>query len=287
MKKITLIWLFCLAIALTGCVDKKVENIGNVVEIENVENVVEIEDAENYEWKLDVAWIVAQISFWALPTDRTLILDWYFEDHADHLNIAEWMREKWFTENETLPGNKVKFQWKVRFLDGAAGNHYYEVISIDNIENIWYTDSTWVKDILEWWNYCETDNDCAYILWECPFGCFVPLYKDFADIAWKVLDNYFEINDKSCVYGCLYMDKVICENYKCEMTVADDSDDIHVCSPLYKDPNFEENNTELACENISNPVCANDWKTYENDCYACTSKLVETYKFWKCEDNTK
>lgn len=210
-------WLLLFIFGLTWC--KKNENVEIDVD-ENTENEVEIENAEDYEWELKVAWIVAQISFWALSTDRTLVLDWHFEDHADHLNIAEWKREKWFSEGETLPGNKVKFQWKVRFLDGAAGNHYYEVVNIDNIENIWYTDSTWVKEILEWWNYCETDDDCAYVAWECPFGCYVTLYKDFADIAWKVVENYFDINGKSCVYSCLYMDKVVCENYKCTMTTT-------------------------------------------------------------------
>jgi len=205
------VWALSLVFMLAGCDNQK--EVNNEVETE-----VEVENANDYEWELDVVWIVSQISYWALSTDRTLILDWHFEDHADHLNIAEWKREDWFqSENETLPWNKVKFQWKVRFLDGAAGNHYYEVASIDNIENIWYTDSTWVKEILEWWNYCEVDDDCAYIAWECPFGCYVPLYKDFADIAWKVMENYFDINGKSCVYGCLYIDKVSCENYKCVM----------------------------------------------------------------------
>lgn len=211
-------WLLLFTFSLTWC--KKNENVEIDVD-DKTENWLEIENAEDYEWELEVVWIVSQISFWALPTDRTLILDWYFEDHADHLNIAEWKREEWFkSEGETLPGNKVKFQWKVKILDWAAGNHYYEVVSIDNIENIWYANSTWINEILEWWNYCEVDDDCIYIAWECPFGCYVPLYKDFADIAWKVMENYFDINGKTCVYNCLYMDKVVCENYKCTMAAA-------------------------------------------------------------------
>ena len=31
------------------------------------------------------------------------------------------------------------------------------------------------------------------------------------------MDNYFEINGKSCVYSCMYMNTVKCDNYKCVM----------------------------------------------------------------------
>lgn len=214
MRKITLLCLCSAFLFLVWC------NL-------NIQDNVDINETDqngwpNYEWELEIQWLAWEISFWGLESNRTLILSQFFEDHADHLTIDEWKREKRFkSEDEYLPWTKVKFKWYVQFLDWAAGNHYYDVINIDDIEVIGFMDSTWVKEFFESHNYCESDDDCAYIAWECPFGCYVPLYKDFADIAWKVMDHYFDINWKTCVYKCLYMDKVVCENYKCEMWTSE------------------------------------------------------------------
>jgi len=204
MKKIALIWLFLCCIIFSGCVKQQSwENWGFY--------------AEN----LIIQWAWPEISFEPTIEDWTLVLTRTFEDMSVHVFLTKWMWEKYLkTESDYLPWNKVNFKWQVEVLDWAAGNHYYNVKSIEKLEIVDYPADEEIKDLLDRYNYCETDDDCAYIAWECPFGCYVPLYKDFADIAWKVVENYFDINGKSCVYSCLYMDKVVCENYKCTMTTT-------------------------------------------------------------------
>lgn len=210
-----LVWALSLVFMFAGCNNQN--EINNISESE-VETEVVVENVNDYEWKLVIQWVGPEISMEPTVEEWTLVLRWNFEDHTDHVFLKEWIWEKLFEhENGYLPWNIVKFKWYVKPLDAAAGNHYYDVVSIEKLENIWYADSTWVKEILEWWNYCEVDDDCAYIVWECPFGCFVPLYKDFVDIAWKVMENYFGVNGKSCIYDCPYMDKAVCENYRCIM----------------------------------------------------------------------
>jgi hypothetical protein len=55
------------------------------------------------------------------------------------------------------------------------------------------------------------------------------------------------------------MNKAVCNDYKCKMIDAPAEADVHGCSPLYKDSNFEQKNPELACDDsIHAPVCAND-----------------------------
>lgn len=202
MKKITLIWLFFVAIILTGC--NKTANNQN--------------GWPNYEWELVIQWVGPEISFESTVDEWTLVLRWNFEYHTDHVFLRPWIWEDFFkSENEYLPGNTVKFKWYVTALDAAAGNHYYDVVNIDELKVSSYPDVNEIKDILESYSYCEIDDDCTYTMWECPFGCYVPFNKKFGEMTTKIMDNYFEINGKTCVYSCMYMNSVKCEDYKCVM----------------------------------------------------------------------
>ena len=202
MKKITLIWLFFVAIILTGC--NKTANNQN--------------GWPNYEWDLVIQWVGPEISFESTVDEWTLVLRWNFEYHTDHVFLKAWTWEGFFeSENEYLPWTTVKFKWDVTALDAAAGNHYYDVVNADELKVVSYPDVNEIKDILESYSYCEIDDDCTYATWECPFGCYVSFNKKFGEIPTKIMDNYFEINGKSCVYSCMYMNTVKCDNYKCVM----------------------------------------------------------------------
>jgi hypothetical protein len=81
----------------------------------------------------------------------------------------------------------------------------------------------------------------------------------YIDTAHMIVSNFVNHLEEHCVYGCVAMDKAVCKNYKCEMIDAPVEADVHGCSPLYKDPDFEQNNPELSCDDsIYDPVCAND-----------------------------
>ena len=272
MKKITLLWLLLSCFIFAWCGHKLWEN------------------ESYYEWELVVAWVWPEISFESTVKDWTLVLKWYFEDHSDHIFLNQWIWEKYFeNEFDYLPWNEVNFKWVVEFLDWAAGNHYYNVKSVEKLEVKKYPNADEIKNLFEWYNYCEADSDCGFFVWECPLWCYIPMNVKYIDIASNIVTNFVNhLWDERCVYSCLSMNKAVCNDYKCEMIDAPAEADVHGCSPLYKDSDFEQKNPELACDDsIHAPVCANDWKTYVNDCYACVEPLVETYTFWECETDSK
>ena len=241
----------------------------------------------NYNWELIIAWVGPEISFEPTVQEWTLVLKWYFEYHSDHIFLpAGTWEDKFIDEAEYLPWNTVKFVWYVTPLDAAAWNHYYEVINVDTLKVIDYPSEEEVKDLLNSYNYCESDSDCGYIGdssgYGYPFSCYIPLNKAFSDISNSIIHNYEAHHEQcDCIYNCMDSDKVICENYRCEIYDVEALEDVHGCWPLYKDLDFE------GCDDtVYDLVCANDWNTYRNDCFACIEPLVETYTFWQCENDS-
>ena len=263
MKKLITLWVFLSCLFLFWC--------------QNAQN-----GGPNYQWKLTIAWVWPEISFDSTVEEWTLVLKWYFEDHSDHIFLPAGSRENYFNEeSDYLPWNKVKFEWYLAPLDAAAWNHYYEVVNVDKLELINYPNTHEVKSLFDWYNYCEKDSDCWYFVWECPLGCYIPLNIKYIDVASNIVANFVKhLWDERCVYSCLLMNKAVCNDYKCEMIDAPAEADVHACWPNDKD-------SELSCDDgWYDLVCANDWKTYKNDCFACKEPLVETFTFGQCENDS-
>ncbi len=261
MKKLMTLWMFLLCLFLFWC--------------QNTQN-----GGPNYQWELTIAWVWPEISFEPAVEEWTLVIKWYFEDHSDHIFLPAGTREDKFTEqSDYLPWNKLKFEWYVTAFDAAAWNHYYEVVNVGKLELVSYPNVDEIKNLFEWYNYCERDSDCWYFIWECPLGCYIPLNVRYIDVASYIVSNFVShLWKERCVYGCLFMNKAVCNDYKCEMIDAPAEADVHACWP--KDP-------EISCDDsYYDLACGNDGKTYKNDCFACKEPLVETFKFGQCENDS-
>lgn len=184
-----------------------------------------LDHVELQEWELlyndilTVAGVGPVISMEPTVDDWTLVLIWKYEDHTDHVFLQSGTRESHFnTESEYLPWNKLHFKGMISELDWAAGNHYYTVNKINSLSLKSYPETTDIKNIMNSYNFCETDNDCSLIVWECPFGCRITVNKNYKNVIWDIIYNYFEnIQWEKCVYRCMYAEKVICNNNKCDI----------------------------------------------------------------------
>ena len=263
MKKIALFWLFLWCIIFAGCVKQQ-----------------SWESWEFYAENLIIKWVWPEISFEPTVEDWTLVLGRTFEDMSVHVFLSEWIREKFFkNESDYLPWNEVTFKWTVEAIDSAAGNHYYNVKTIDKLELVKYPDADKIKEIFDGYNYCESDSDCGYFMWECPLWCYITLNTKYMDVASNMVSSFVNNLDERCVYGCLAMNKAVCKNYKCEMinSETEENNESVACTPEQKNADF--------CTMQYDPVCGSDSRTYGNSCVACQSETVESYTMWECENS--
>ena len=128
-----------------------------------------------------VAGVGPKVSFEQTIGNDTLALKKTFDDHADHLFIAKEMRSNYLDiQQGTIPGNTVRFAGKVKALDAAAGNHYYEVVSINELKKIATPTKDEVVSLVATYGYCEKDADCVGVYGKCPLPCQIAVNTNFS-----------------------------------------------------------------------------------------------------------
>lgn len=69
-----------------------------------------------------------------------------------------------------------------------------------------------IKSAIEKAKYCEVDSDCVDAGGKCPFGCYNYVNKNEVEQISKLIQSY----DSNCMYQCVPLSEVICENNKCK-----------------------------------------------------------------------
>ncbi len=174
-------------------------------------------DTTDYSGELILAGVWPEISFESTVSQDTLVLKKTFEDHADHVFFPANIRKTLNIQSDLIPWNHFQFAWKVKALDAAAWNHYYEVVVIDSLTKIASPSKDEVLTLIENYNYCEKDSDCSSTYGKCPLPCHIAFNAKFSWRVEQVIDNFWNNQTNQCMYKCMEMKTLRCnEQHKCE-----------------------------------------------------------------------
>lgn len=166
-----------------------------------------------YSGELTIAGLGPDESFEQTIAADTLALKHSFIDHSDHVFID---RQSWSNyldiQDDLIPGNIVKFAGTVKALDAAAGNHYYQVVTIDDLIKIGIPNQAEVEKLIEQYGYCEQDADCVGIYGQCPLSCQIAINKKYQTTVEKIINNFRNAQDPQCTYKCMEIKKVSCSS---------------------------------------------------------------------------
>lgn len=172
----------------------------------------------DYSWDLVVSGIWSGTSFEQTVDADTLVLRKNLEDHTDHVFFPKWLWSNYLDiQKDLLPWNHVRFNWVVKWLDAAAGNHYYQVLSIYSLEKIWDPSKAELTDLISRYGYCEKDSDCVGLYGKCPLPCQIAVNTNFSWLVSNIIDNFRNAQESQCTYKCMEIKKVSCAKYKCEV----------------------------------------------------------------------
>ena len=165
----------------------------------------------DYSGDLIVAGVGPKVSFEQTIPDDTLAIKKTFDDHSDHVFVAKQMRSNYLdVQQDTLPGNIIRFVGKVKALDAAAGNHYYEVVTVNELKKISTPSKDDVVALVAKYGYCEKDADCVGIYGKCPLPCQIAVNTNFSGVVDSIITNFRNAQTPQCTYKCMEIKKVIC-----------------------------------------------------------------------------
>lgn len=174
-------------------------------------------DTMPYSGELTIAGLGPDDSFEPTVSADTLVLKHTFEDHSDHIFIDRQSRSNYLDiQDDLVPGNTVKFAGTVKALDAAAGNHYYQVVTIDELTKTGIPTQAQVEELIQRYGYCETDDDCIGIYGQCPLSCQIAINKKYQTTVEKIITNFRNAQSPQCTYKCMEIKGVTCNaSYKC------------------------------------------------------------------------
>ena len=65
-----------------------------------------------------------------------LVLRKGYEDHTDYIFIEQAMWQNYLDQSKIVDGNTVVFKWEITSIDWAAGSHYYNADSIEELHEV-------------------------------------------------------------------------------------------------------------------------------------------------------
>ena len=209
MKKT--IWLLSLLsiLVLAGCSIKNTTSSPTSGDVANTTG--DISTAMDYTGDLVIAGVWPKVSFEQTIPEDALALKKNFDDHTDHIFIAKEMRSNYLDiQQDTIPGNTIQFVGKVKALDAAAGNHYYEVVSVNELKKTGTPTKDEVIALLSQYGYCQTDADCTGVYGKCPLPCQIAINASFSWVVESIINNFRNAQESQCMYKCMEIKKVVC-----------------------------------------------------------------------------
>lgn len=165
----------------------------------------------DYSGDLTVAGVWPKVSFEQTVADDTLVLKKTFDDYSDHIFFPRQTRSNYLDiQEDAIPGNTVRFAGKVKALDAAAGNHYYEVVSINELKKIATPTEDEVVALIARYGYCEKDTDCVGVYGKCPLPCQIAVNTNFSGVVDGIITNFRDAQTPQCTYKCMEIKKVVC-----------------------------------------------------------------------------
>jgi hypothetical protein len=78
-----------------------------------------------------------------------------------------------------------------------------------------------IESIFDRFWTCEQDSDCESFYWKCPLACQQAVNKNYLNSVTTIMDNWYNNQTPQCVYSCVEIKWVTCQNNKCKAISAD------------------------------------------------------------------
>lgn len=212
MKKTLGLFSLLSLLVLTGC---SLKNIGTPSTTSG--EVFPTPDTNSttmdYSGDLSVAGVGSKVSFEQTIAEDTLALKKTFDDYSDHIYFPRQMRSNYLDiQQDAIPGNTIRFVGTVKALDAAAGNHYYEVVSINELAKIATPTKDEVNALIARYGTCEQDSDCVGVYGKCPLACQIAINTNFSGVVDSIINNFRNAQSPQCTFKCMEIKKVICND---------------------------------------------------------------------------